>query len=206
MTRLFSGPLGRWLSFFLDALLVSIVWAVCCLPVLTAGAATAALHRVAQNWVRERSGCGLRDFFRAFRENLPRGTAVGLILLVPLLVIGFSLYAVLFTEGNYPNYLRWMTVGGAVIWLSVAVYALPLQATFENTPFRTVGNALRIALARLPTTLILDLIYGTAIFFTVLFLPGAVLFFPIAAFLSARITWNVFSRIYAQSGGTDESS
>ena len=64
-----NSTLGRWLAFLLDALLISVAWAICSLPVITLGAATAALNKVAMNWMKDRSGCTLGDFFRAFNDQ-----------------------------------------------------------------------------------------------------------------------------------------
>ena len=190
-----NSPLGRWLAFFLDALLISLAWAVCSLPIVTIGASTSALHCVAQNWVRDRADCDLKNYFRAFRDNLRGGTAVWLILLVPLLIILLNGYIVWFSSAEMPEFLQWMVVLSAVVWMAAAVYAFALQATFENTPTRTVGNALRIAASNFTTTLVLILLFGFAIFCTLLFPMGFFLYVPVGIFLSARPTWNVFSRI-----------
>ena len=201
MLQLFSpnSPLGRWLAFLLDALLISVAWVVCSLPIVTIGASTAALHRMALNWMRDRSDCDLKTYFRAFRENLKGGTAVWLILLVPLALILFNAYIVWFTEAEFPSIANWMVIIAALIWMAAAVYAFALQAAFENTPMRTVTNALRIAASHFTTTLILILLFGFAILCTLLFPPGAFLYVPACVFLSARPTWNVFSRIVKRS-------
>lgn len=200
MMRILSpnSPLGRWLSFFLDALLISVAWAVCTLPVFTAGAATAALHRVAHNWMRERSDCDLKAYFRAFRENFTGATVVWLILLVPLAVILANFYLAFFSQAPLPDFVRWIVVLVALLWLAVAAYAFALQALFENKPIRMVSNALRLAGAYPFTTLILVFLLGLAVFCTVLFPPGAVFYVPACVFLSARPLWTVFSKVKAR--------
>ncbi len=193
-----NSLIGRWLAFFLDALLISLAWAVCCIPVVTIGTATAALNRVAINWMRDRSGCDLKTYFMALRENLKGGTAVWLILLLPLAVILWNGYIVFFTEAELPKIAWWMVLLTAVVWMATAVYAFALQAVFENTAFRTVGNALRIAASHFTTTLILVLLFGLAIFLTLLFPLGTFLYVPACAFLAARPTWNVFTKVLAR--------
>lgn len=214
MLQFFSpnSPFGRWMSFFLDALLISVAWAVCSLPIVTIGASTAALHCVAQNWMRDRSDCDLKTYFRAFKENFKGGTAVWLILLVPLALILFNAYIVWFSVAEVPTAANWAVIITAVVWMAAAVYAFALQATFENTPMRTVTNALRIAASHFTTTLILILLFGFAIFCTLLFPLGAFLYVPACVFLAARPTWNVFKKVMDRpdvqcgddSGETDE--
>ena len=192
-----NSPLGRWLGFLLDALFVSVAWAICCLPIVTLGAATAALNRVAQNWMKDRSGCTLADFFRAFRENFKGATLVWLILLPPLAIILFNAYATWIALVGTTAAGKWLILLSAVLWMAVAIYAFALQATFENKPLTTVMNALRIALSHLPTTLILVALFGLSVGATLLLPYGAFAYAPFCVFLAARPVWNVFKKVMA---------
>lgn len=190
-----NSILGRWLSFLLDALLISIAWAICSLPVITLGAATAALNRVAMNWMKERSGCTLGDFFRAFKENWKGGTGVWLLLLIPLVFVLFNIYVVFLTEAPTTSTIVWLVGISAAVWVAVAIYAFALQATFENTPTRTVMNALRIAVSNFLKTVILLLIFAASIAMFLIFPFGGVFYTPICVFLAARPIWGVFRKV-----------
>lgn len=197
MFQLFSpdSTFGRWMGFLLDALLISIAWAVCCLPVFTIGASTAALHRVATNWMRKRSECNVKTFFVAFKDNFKGGTIIWLILLLPLALILYNAYAVWIALVSVSAAVKWMTLIAALVWIATAVYSFSLQAAFENLPVRTVVNALRIAASHIGTTLILVAMIALAVFCTLVLPYGAFLYIPFCAFLSARPVWNVFERI-----------
>ena len=190
-----NSTLGRWLAFFLDALLISGAWAICSLPVITLGAATAALNKVAMNWMKDRAGCTLGDFFRAFKENWKTGTGVWLILLIPLLFILFNAYAPWIAMVQTSTVTQWMILISAVLWMAVAIYAFALQATFENTPMRTVMNALRIALCNFFKTVILLVIFAASIAMFIIFPLGAIFYTPICIFLAARPIWSVFKKV-----------
>lgn len=68
-----------------DALLLSLLWCACCLPLFTIGTATIALYDAVAHGVRNREGETYRRFFRTFRAELKTGTGItllwGLILL-----------------------------------------------------------------------------------------------------------------------------
>lgn len=190
-----NSTLGRWLAFLLDALLISVAWAVCSVPVVTLGASTAALNRVAQNWMRERSGCTLKDFFAAFQENFKGGTLVWLILLVPLSFIGFNVYATWIALVETSNAAKWMILASGALWIGTAIYAFALQAAFENPPLRTVLNALRLAIFNLLRTVILVAMFTLAIVCAYYFPFAAFAYTPFCVFLAARPVWGVFKKV-----------
>ena len=187
--------LGRWIAFLLDALLVSVAWALCSLPVITLGASTAALNRVAQNWMRTRSDCTLREFFRAFKENLKGGTWIWLILALPLGVILFNVNAVWLVKLDADPFSNWMILVSSVLWVATAIYAFALQAAFENKPLRTVLNALRLALVNPVRSAILVALFAGAIYCAYVFPFLAFLYTPFCVFLAARPVWGVFQKV-----------
>lgn len=207
-----DSVLGRWLVFLLDALLISVVWAVFSVPVVTAGAANAALCRVALNWMRRRDGCTVRDFIRAFRADFGKATRVWLVLLAFLVPLAGDLYLLWGTEFALPDLLRWVSLAAALIWLAWAGYAFMLEAAFDNPARRTLTNALRFIPGRIGTTLIILFIDAAALFFTFLLPLGACVFMAAGAFLSARVYWRAFlplippeelKRLEAEENGDD---
>ena len=83
MRRLFDpdSPIGRFFAQLADLAVMSILWTVCSIPVITMGAASAALCRCAMNMARGRGDWNARAFFRAFRDNFRKATFLWLILL-----------------------------------------------------------------------------------------------------------------------------
>lgn len=187
--------LGRWLAFLLDALLICVAWALCSVPVITMGAATAALNRVAQNWMRNRSDCTLQEFFRAFKENWKGATVIWLILLVPGCVILFNINAAWFVKVDTNSVANWLILISGVLWIATAIYAFALQAAFENKPLRTVSNALRLVLVSPIRSLILVALFAGAIYCTYRFPFLVFVYTPFCVFLAARPVWGLFQKV-----------
>lgn len=192
-----NSPLGRWMSFLLDAVFICIAWAVCSLPIITIGASTAALNRVAHNWMKDRSDCSLGNFLKAFKENFRDATAIWLMLLPSLALILFNAYATWIAVVQTTVAAKWMIVITAFLWLAVAIYAFALQALFENTPVRTILNALRIALSHIGTTVILVALFGAAVFAALILPELSMVYTPFCVFLAARPIWNVLKKVIA---------
>ena len=67
----------------------------------------------------------------------------------------------------------------------------------ENSPFRTVMNALRIAASHLVTTVLLVALFALAIAATLVLPYGAFAYTPFCVFLAARPIWGVFQKVMA---------
>ena len=154
MRRLFDpdSPIGRFFTQLADLAVMSILWTVCSIPVITMGAASAALCRCAMNMARDRGGWGGRAFFRYFRENFRSATRLWLVLLPAFLVLGADLL-IAFNMENSPALWRIPAILGMVLWLLTALWAFPLTAQFENTLGRTLKNAFLLSVSWLPRSL-----------------------------------------------------
>ena len=137
MRRLFdiNNPLMRFLIAFFDLMALSVMWMVFSLPVVTMGAASAALYSAAYHHVRKGEGYLWSSFWSAFRENLRRST---LCWLAELLVLGLLTADVLILRGYIlKGYsLGWM-YGISLVLLVLAlvwtVYVSAYAARFNGT-------------------------------------------------------------------------
>ena len=76
-----------------DIAMLSILWTICSIPVITMGAASAALMRCVLNMNTEEGNWRSRHFFRYFRSNLKNGTLLWLLFLLAAAVFIFDLHS-----------------------------------------------------------------------------------------------------------------
>lgn len=74
------------LTKIFDLAMLSLLWLLCCLPLLTIGASTSALYYTAVKYIRRDEGSLLGCFLRSFRMNLGVGVAATAILSVAALL------------------------------------------------------------------------------------------------------------------------
>ena len=122
-----ENPVMRLIIKIFDCMCLSILWLICCLPVVTAGAATAALYATVHRYIRKEEGHLLRTFFGAIRENWKRATLVWLV----VLAAGIALYGLVLR--------RWLP-GGELLWYTLAIlmgiaYLLVTAAAPEGALF-----------------------------------------------------------------------
>ena len=151
LNRIFdmNNPLMRALGAICDLLVLNLLTALCCLPVVTAGAALSALFDVLLRIVRSEETGIIGSYFRAFRSNFKKGTLLGLVFLAAAVVF-FVDYLVAVT---FAPTLRVAVIAGALLVGAVAHYAFALQAHYENGVLATLKNAATLSVAFFPRTL-----------------------------------------------------
>ena len=152
---------------------LNLLWMVCSLPVLTAGAATAALYDVTLRLAREEEPPLTSRFFKAFRENFRQATILWMILLgvgALLGADGYILYCLSKgTTGVVPVVCTLglaLIIAAAIAYVIVLLYVFPLVASVKNTNWAMLKNALLIGIHYLFCTILVFAIHF-AMFFAV---------------------------------------
>lgn len=133
MAKLFSydNPVWRLMGRVADVFLLSVLWAVCSLPVITIGASTSALYYVALKMARSHEGYLVRSYLKAFRENLGQATVLWMMLLAVGLFLGADMYWVYGLESAAADVMFWVLFVLTVVYLFVAVMVFPLEARVQ---------------------------------------------------------------------------
>ena len=124
----------RFLEGFADLCIVSAYWLICCIPVVTIAASSAALYSTVVRVIRDEEDTLTRTFFSVFRDNLRQGLSLSLIfvggcgLLILYNLLGESISS---EAGFFVAY--WAIVGIlTVILAGTFVYVFPLLARFRQ--------------------------------------------------------------------------
>ena len=154
-----ENPVMQALSIAADLLALNLLTLLCCLPVVTAGAAWAALHDVTHKIVLREETYPHRMFMPAFRANLKNGIPLGLLFLGAAGVVILNYLA---ASATLPP-LRFLSAALLLLLLAIGNYAFALTARFENTLTETLKNAVRLAIGCFPRTLWM-VVFETALY------------------------------------------
>ena len=213
MSKIFSydSKLMTLLNNVADIIFTNLLFLLCCIPVVTIGAARSALHSVTAMWM-DKDTAGGREFMKAFWENLRYATLPWLVMLALGAVLAWE--AMLMTAYELPaETLLW-----AIFYLLVFVYLLTLThvfhipARFTSTFSQTMKSALLIGLGNMiPTALsaALGAIPFILMFkFTDAFMEFGLLwifgFFSLEAAIEARVLKKTYKRLRSRFGGEPE--
>lgn len=200
-----EGVFFQFLSRVGDLIILNFLFMVCCIPVVTAGAAYAALCKVCMDMVYEQEAGIVKGFFIAFKENFKQATLVWvaeLIVLVSLVCDG------LLVMSYFPGGKAMFILLGvlAFLVLCVCTHMIPLLIRYRNSLRQHLSNAMVLAVIRLPRTVamvlvsalpliifVLSVIQGTTVFWDTL-----VFWLAIGFAVCAYINMNMYKGVYTK--------
>ena len=171
-----------FLSRVADLVILNILWLVCCIPVVTIGASTTAMYHVIRHWQKDSVSSIMRDFFQSFKDDFKQATPVYLILLIPTVAVVMNAMLIFNPENSaaVPSYLLVIWFISALILLFISSFVYPVMAFFADSIFKTLRNAMVLALANLPRTILISILN---------LLPVILLFVNLSFFLQSSIFW-----------------
>ena len=145
----------RALNKICDMVCLNVLWLICCIPVVTIGAATTALYTVMLKMVKNEEGYIFRGFFKAFKSNFKQSTIIWIILLLLGIVCWIDFRVAGVISGMAGIVLRSIFLLVGVVLFSVMIYVFPLTARYENTIRATFRNAVILTVGKLPYTILM---------------------------------------------------
>ena len=196
----YDNGLMTTLGKICDCMIVSILWCVCSIPIITVGASTAALYYAVNKSIRYNRGYAYKEFFSAFKSNFKQGTIVWLINLGLLLFGAYDCYIL---------YQLRETISGAKIIMVIIValliflimwmtYVYPYMARFALPTKALMKNCVILALAHFLRSVLLTVLFVAAVVAS-LTVPMAGIFVPVIYMVIAnRIVERVFRKYMSE--------
>lgn len=119
-------PIVQRIGILGNLMYVGLLWLVCCIPIITIGASSAAMHSVVRK-VRRDEAARLTEFFRCFCKQFRRATIVWVILLLTAGVVVKFYYLLLKIEMLWLKiFLLGMFVTMLMLWVLLFVHGFTL--------------------------------------------------------------------------------
>lgn len=187
-----NNPIMRFLTNVFDLLALSILWAVFSLPVITMGAASAALYSAAYHHVRKGEDYLWNSFFSAFKENFKRSTLTWLVALAILGFLGADalLLRSLILQGYSFGWFYGITLALVVLALTWTVYLAAYAARFNGTVKEVLRYSFMLLRAH-PVKMLCVMVLVMGGMALALTLPATVVFIPATVYWGATfpIEW-----------------
>ena len=174
-----EGVFFQFLSRVGDLISLNFLFMVCCIPVVTIGAAQAALYKVVMDMHYDQEAGMFKGFFKAFKENFKQSTLVWIMELIILVSLACDAFLVFnFFPGSKVMYVLLAVL--AFLVLCVCAHMIPLLIRYQNGLRQHLSNAMVLAVIRLPRTVAMVVMSA---------LPLIVLALDINVFLQTLVFW-----------------
>ena len=145
MQKFLDSPLGNLLRVLGDLITVNLLFVLCSLPIVTLGASASAMYAVLLKLVRGEHVYVIRTFFKNWKDNFLKATAIWLIFLAMAAVVYADVLFAYTFEGNMRyTFLIVATVVGIIALLIMTLGTLQLS-NYENTLKNYIKNSFLLA-------------------------------------------------------------
>ena len=154
MNGLFStdGPIFRAMSDLLSLFLINILTIVCCLPVVTAGAAFCSMHYCVMKIQDGEDANVISMFFEQFKVNFKSITPVWLVYLGTGVLLGFFFRTVSLNQTQVSNPVLVILYVLIAVYVAMFAWLFPMAARFENSAVAKIKNAILMTVGAFPQT------------------------------------------------------
>jgi uncharacterized membrane protein YesL len=189
-----------------DVVIISALFLLFCLPIVTIGASVTALYYTVYRKYHKHIDEVSKDFMRSLKDNLKNATIIHIIYLLYSALVGFNIYFALngFGGVKLPD---WYIVVSFIPVLPVIFtlpFVYPLLARFSNGLKGTVTNSYTLCMINFPKFLLIWLIFIVALAISVCFPPAALLTPAGAMYLTQMITEKAFEKAIAVEKSREE--
>lgn len=194
----------RFISKMVDLVLLTCMWAICCLPIITVGASTTALYEVVGRLEKDKEGYLTVNFFQSIKENFWQSTRVWLLMLLSMALIGTAGWWYMHISSPVRALCMPVVVILGVILMMMMVYSFPFISRCKLTDSQLLSMAFVMSIKNAGWTLFM-LASAVCILAVGLFVAYPVLLIGpgVTAYIHTKILDEVF-RLYQFSDERDK--
>ena len=195
-----ENPLLYWCSKIGDFCVLSVLWLLMCIPVLTVIPACIALFDSIAHCIHGTEDGTVRRFFRTFKNELLRGILLSLIWLVVGcgLAYGYTILHQMGLENEVMSTYSKVYLVSMLIPMGILTWLIPVESRFHHSFLGLFRAAIAYSIGHLPTTILLLVIFAVSVIL-VYFLPVLAVLMPaISVTVQCWFVEKIFKRYIPQ--------
>lgn len=197
----FDGGLMDLFAKASDLVILNLIFILTCIPIVTIGPALTALYSVTLKMTRNEESYAFKSYISAFKENFKISILAWLIILAALTVFLTDYRISIFWANSMGKVMSIIALTMMFMCFVVSLMLFPYIARFENTLKLSFKSAIFMAIASLPSTLLLIVITGLLGAFVAFLIPrpyailgGIIVAFSLLAFIQSFILKKIFAK------------
>ncbi len=181
---------------FAHLMILQLLTFMCCIPVVTAGAAFTAMHKVLLQIYRNEDTYISRAFFRSFAQNFAHATIIWMGYLLVLVTIVLNWYLGIVKPDVMPTFIRYLLPVTLIVTLISVNWVFVLLSRYNNTLLGTVRMGFVAAFAH-PLYTIANTVLMVAPFVLLMFSWDVVPYFIMLGFtLPGIVRAVIYSKVF----------
>lgn len=198
----FDSPVMQKLALLTNLILLNFLWAICSLPVITAGAAATAMDSVIFQYLDSGNDSVIKPFFKAFASNFRQSTLIGIPLSLLAGILAFDGIYLAASSAQSFQFLWLPFISLVLLCGMLATYAFPIIARYKCRIQDVIRNSFLLFCLELFSSLFLLFLNAVPVILLV-FLPDifmktslfwVMLGRSLTAFLSDSILLRIFKK------------
>ncbi len=171
--------LWRWFGKIGSFLCLSLVWLLCCIPIVTIATSCIALYDSVAHCIQGPEEHPCKRFFRTFKAEFFRGLGLSVLwgVISALLAWGYYILYQMGKENEMIALYSLIYLGTMLIPLCIYAWLIPIESRFQYSFGQLHKTALIFTIAHLPTTGIILLLLIAAILLLIT-IPASILLMP----------------------------
>lgn len=171
-----NGLYARAMNWLWNILVISVLWLVCSLPLITLGAASTAAYYAMAKAVRHQTGKPIPEFFSALRTNFRQATILSLPVYGAAVIL-FAECVYLYSDSSVPLAMLYLFYFLLAALLAAAGYLWPCLSRFSRGSLSLMKMSAVLVFRHLISTILLLLLLAAAII-GVYLMPWSILLLP----------------------------
>lgn len=183
MSELFSPDnlIWRIMGRVADVFLLTMIWALCSLPIITIGASTTALYHVTLKIAEKKDGYLIRTFWKAWKENLLSSTIIWLITGSIGVLLSLGLRSALTDATVFGKTFVWFFLVTGILYLFFVTVLFPLSARLSTSIMNLFLMTFMVCIKKFSWVLFMVVILGCIL------AVGIFVFWPVLLFSAGAI-------------------
>lgn len=199
-----NGGVMDTLGKITDVIILSLLFLIFSLPVITMGASFTALYYTSVKCIRRGRGYLFKSFWTSFRENFTEATALWMLLLIIGSLLGLNVwFSTKAVSGSMSFILTCLYVMMGFTIFLITVYLFPLLSRFHMGKKKLITTAFYMAVRHLPYSILMMLIFAASLAAAYIVIP-LIFILPAAGSLLFSLPMERILKKYIKSSG-DES-
>jgi uncharacterized membrane protein YesL len=195
MGKVFSydSPVWRFMGRLVDFLVLTVLWAVTSLPIITMGTATTTVYYITLKMTKNQDGYIVSTYFKTFGKLFLETVKAWLLALIVGIVLGGDIYICVKLGNPVASLILAALAVVALVYIMTLMYLFPVMARLDNTIMGYVKAAFYLAIRNFGWSILLIVVPICYILIGVFkFWPLLVISVGLIAYLQSLIYNQIF--------------